>query len=157
MGNGQKAAVLGLAVLVVLFGLVVANQRRMAGNTSGPDVDKVQRLVERAFDRWVDDPATVDRSQLDADCFAAERPDRLVVRGSCTLWVAASDTRIRMVRLHIHNAITVSSRAPQSDVVVDDEIGADKDVSIAVDGKRESIALVCGFGKTCLITLSGRS
>ena len=64
------------------------------------------------------------------------------------------------MRLHTVDAvdgITVSSRAPEGDFVIEDEIGDDEDVTVAVDGEATGIALVCGFARTCALTLTRES
>ncbi|MGH3491042.1 MAG: hypothetical protein ACRDP8_24400 [Actinopolymorphaceae bacterium] len=158
MGKGQKALVIGLGLLLVLFVVAVVLPRRgNDGGDRGDDPPELQDRVEALLGRWFDDPATVERRQLDAACFEPADGDRLVVEGSCTLWVVPSGAKLRLVRLHVDDPIAVSSRAPESEFEVEDDVDDGEDVAVAVDGKRVPIRLDCGFGRTCVLTVRGGS
>lgn len=161
MGNGPKIVVVVLVLLVGAFGAGVVLQQRGGGDTaqalgtSGPS-----GRITAVYDRWFEDAAGADRRDLRADCFVPDNDDnadRLVVQGACTLWVEPSKARLRLVRLHAVDGITVSSRAPEGDFVIEDEVGDNEDVTVAVDGERTGIGLVCGFARTCVLTLTGEA
>jgi hypothetical protein len=167
MGNGPKIVVV---VLVLLVGAFVAGVRLhpRGDDSATPASGGASDRITTVYERWFGDVAGVDRKDLRAACFAPDtgnndnndNADRLVVQGACTLWVEPSQARLRLVRLHTVDAvdgITVSSRAPESDFVVEDEIGDDEDVTVAVDGEATGIALVCGFARTCVLTLTGEA
>ncbi|MGW5361055.1 hypothetical protein [Actinopolymorpha pittospori] len=168
MGNGPKIVVVVLVLLVGAFVAGVLLHQR-GDDTATPGSGGASDQLTTVYERWFGDAADVDRKDLRADCFApdtgdtADNPDnadRLVVQGACTLWVEPSQTRLRLVRLHTVDAgdgLTVSSRAPESDFVIEDEIGDGEDVTVAVDGEATGIGLVCGFARTCVLTLTGEA
>ncbi|MBE1604530.1 hypothetical protein [Actinopolymorpha pittospori] len=165
MGNGPKIVVVVLVVLVGTFVAGVLLHQR-GNDTATAGTGGASDRLTTVYERWFGDVAGVDRKDLRADCFApdtgddGDNADRLVVQGACTLWVEPSQTRLRLVRLHTVDAgdgLTVSSRAPESDFVIEDEIGDDKDVRVAVDGEGTGIGLVCGFARTCVLTLTGEA
>jgi hypothetical protein len=172
MGNGPKIVVVVLVALVGAFVAGVLLHQR-GDDTATPGSGGASDQITTMYERWFGDVAGVDRKNLRADCFApdtgddgddngddGDNTDRLVVQGTCTLWVEPSQTRLRLVRLHTVDAgdgITVSSRAPESDFVIEDEIGDDEYVTVAVDGEATGIGLVCGFARTCVLTLTGEA
>jgi hypothetical protein len=171
MGNGAKIVVVVLVALVGAFVAGVLLHQRDDDSTT-PGSGGASDQITTVYERWFGDVAGVDRKDLRADCFApdtgdtgnngnnAANADRLLVQGACTLWVEPSNARLRLVRLHTVDAvdgITVSSRAPESDFVIEDEIGDGEDVTVAVDGEGTGIGLVCGFARTCVLTLTGEA
>jgi hypothetical protein len=104
-----------------------------------------------------------------ADCPGLdESPPILTVSGSCDLTVAASDQRIRLVRLISGDALSITAPAPEGDV---DDIESDVDpgdevtIAVGADGAgdptaedpKDEIEIDCpGIASTCTVrVLSG--
>ena len=125
------------AVVVVLYVGAVANGAGSgdgrAGGRPGGFVSWLGGLAGH--------PPAVARADLRADCLADAT---LTVKGGCVLTVSASSRNLREVRLHVNDAVAISSRAPRRDTVVRNNVKAGDDVRVTVDGKGGDIALECG-------------
>lgn len=145
MTRSQKI-LLGVGVLiVVLFVLSVANGSRSGTGDAGSG--------RSGFVAWLGKlagpPATVDRTDVTADCL--QPGDRLEVKDSCTVTVAAGDGT-RSLKLHAENAVTVTAPVPNDDSTADHEAKAGEDVSVTVDADGADVVLRCG---SCVLTLEG--
>lgn len=144
MSSSQKALVVAVVVVLVLFAIAVVNQRR-AGD--GDVAERPDGLVG-ALGKLLGRPAAVERADLSAACLQAD--GRLVFRGSCTVRVAPSDERLRTLRLRAQAATTVVSPAPEGDVVVRTEVDAGGEVPFAVGRDGADVELTCG-ARTCVV------
>lgn len=152
MSNGQKALLAALAGVVVLFVFAV-----IAGGGAGegePDADQ-DGIIGALLDRF-GDPAAAGPAELSGACL---RPDGTVlVQGSCSVRVAPSDQRMRLVEFRALQPVVVAARAPEdAGFTVRKAVDAGEEVGVAVDSSGGSITLSCGFGSCGLVLLDGSS
>lgn len=150
MDNRQKVVIGVLVAVVLLFVVAVVVQTQSDEGDAGAVSSDREGLLQSIGG----DPAAVRLDELSGDCV---RPNgTLIVQGSCDLEVAASDQRMRLVRLRTLQAISISAPAPEeADFDIEDDLEPGKEVEIAVDRDGAEIELNCGFGNTCTLTVLG--
>jgi hypothetical protein len=159
--------ILVLAAIVILFAVGIGAG---IGGDQGSARDNRSGLLDR-LGGVAGDAADADIASMKASCPGLDQSlPVLTFTGSCSLTVAKSGTRIRLVRLQSAQPLTVSAPAPEGDL---DDIESDVDpqdvVKVAVgrngagdstakDEKGEiDIGCRAGIGTSCAVqVLNGR-
>jgi hypothetical protein len=147
MTRRQKITV---GVVLVLLVLLYSGAATLGGSGQGAT------LHPGGLVGWlghvVGKPPAASRSDESAACLDG---DTLTIKGTCTLTVAKSSTKTRQVKIHATDAITITTRAPNSDSTVKQDAKAGADIAVTVDANGADITLSCAdTGDTCSATLS---
>lgn len=145
-----------LVVLVVVLVLAFAGALVLAGDRgearAGGDQDGLLAPLLERFD----EQAGVTRQELSGSCGEIAFDGSLVFGGSCALEVAASDQRIRRLRLVAVDGLDVEAPTPgegDGTVAATVEAGESLDVAVGEDGG--VVELDCGFLGDCRVRLEG--
>jgi hypothetical protein len=142
--RGQKIL---LAVAVLIVALYVTGVATPQGSGSG--VDPTQNGLVKMLGGWFGGPGEVHAGELSAPCLA---DGRLSIKDSCVLAVAASDKDLREVVLTSDRPAKLSTRAPNDDTVLEQELTAGEEVRVAVDSAGAEITLTCS---ECALKVGG--
>jgi hypothetical protein len=160
VNGGQKVVVVVLVAVVGLF--VVALVLPARSGSGGDDLGKPPGgLVGLLGDR-LGRTADVQRGDLSAPCLQA--PDRLVFTGGCALSVAPSSGRqvagrslsrgLRIVHLRPQDDVHLTTRAPNSDLEISQDVERGKKLALPVDDDGATIGLTCaGLAQSCTVTV----
>ena len=135
------------AVVALLYVVVVLNQGRSGqGSPTGPPGGLVERL-----DSWLGDTAAAAPEDLTISCV---RPDgALGFDGRCTVEVAPSESRLRLVRLCAADPVGITAPAPVGDFTVRAELDAGEPTRIAVGPDGAEIVLRCLADDECVVAI----
>lgn len=145
------AVLVGVVVLFVVA--VVIGGRDRDGDASAKQKGPLGSLLESA-----EGQSDVPVSQLSGPCL--QPGGLLAVQNGCGLRVAASDERLRTVRLTVlANEVTVSAPAPdpdgESERVLRKTLGPNEQLTVAVGPDGAVIALSCVSSFSCQLRLGG--
>jgi len=145
----KVVVVLVVVVLAALVGAVAMSGRR--GTTTTAPVDR-KGFPAGLADR-LGGTGRVDADDIEIRCEVVDGV--ITFSGSCEIAIAGSDERLRLLPLRAVSALTVIAPAPEAeeDYLIEDEVDAGQDVTLAIGAGRTVVTLGCGLGASCAATI----
>jgi hypothetical protein len=146
----QRILFAAVALIVVLFVVAVS-----AGASGQRDLSRPPGFIT-----WLGGvfggPDPVAPTDVNGDCVPGQglpADRRLTIHSSCVLHVRAAGADLRQLKIHTEGAMSVEAPAPRGDTTVVKQLGAQDDVSVAVNSGGADITITCA-ASSCAVTVS---
>lgn len=132
----KVAAVVGVVIVALFVSfLALGNSKEQGDVTDGNGL--VEQLAGLAGDR-----GAVPRSAVTAGCPGADDPNLLAFIGECTI-VVRNQGELRLLRLVALSPIRIEAPAPEGELQVRADVGANEEAQVAVGEGETRVDLAC--------------